>query len=24
MVEYYRPLMGWLEQQHQGRPIDWE
>ena len=24
MVEYYKPLMTWLEQQNKGRPIGWE
>jgi peptidyl-dipeptidase A len=24
MVEYYAPLMAWLQQQNQGRPIGWE
>jgi len=24
MVEYYQPLLQWLEQQNQGRPIGWE
>jgi peptidyl-dipeptidase A len=24
MVEYYRPLMAWLEQQNQGRKIGWD
>lgn len=24
MVEYYKPLMAWLEKENQGRPIGWE
>lgn len=24
MVEYFRPLLGWLEKENQGRPIGWE
>jgi peptidyl-dipeptidase A len=24
MVEYFRPLMSWLEEQNRGRTIGWE
>jgi peptidyl-dipeptidase A len=24
MVEYYAPLMKWLQEQNKGRPIGWE
>jgi len=24
MVEYFKPLMSWLEQQNKGRKIGWE
>jgi len=24
MLEYYQPLMSWLEEQNKGRPIGWE